>query len=142
MSGVLLDTHALYWLNERSFLSGSAEIAIAQAQARDRLFVSPITAWEVGTASRKKKNPMFLHGLQPNEWMEEALRDVRARLAAITTSISLEAAQLPGLYDSGDPGDCFLIATAHVRKLTLITRDRPILKFAARTPGYISVIAC
>jgi PIN domain nuclease of toxin-antitoxin system len=56
--------------------------------------------------------------------------------------VAVEAAAVPAVYGSGDPGDCFLIATARIRKLALVTRDSRILELAARDPGYLSVIPC
>jgi PIN domain nuclease of toxin-antitoxin system len=53
-----------------------------------------------------------------------------------------EAALVPAIYGSGDPGDCFLIATARVHNLSLVTRDDPIIELAQLNPGYLSVIPC
>ncbi len=54
----------------------------------------------------------------------------------------MEAARVPEIYGYGDPGDCFLIATARVHKLTLVTRDARILALAALQPEYLSALAC
>jgi len=50
--------------------------------------------------------------------------------------------RLPGICGYGDPGDCFLIATAHVENLTLVTRDARIIELANRRPDYLTVIPC
>jgi PIN domain nuclease of toxin-antitoxin system len=42
----------------------------------------------------------------------------------------------------GDPGDCFLIATAHLHRLTLITRDARIKVLANHDPRYLQVLDC
>ena len=49
---------------------------------------------------------------------------------------------IPGVYGSGDPGDCFLIATARVRRLSLVTRDTKIIALAKRERDYLDVIVC
>ncbi len=56
--------------------------------------------------------------------------------------VAIESANVPTLFGYGDPGDCFLIATARVHDLTLVTRDARILALAAREPEYLSVLAC
>lgn len=46
------------------------------------------------------------------------------------------------MTDTGhkDPGDCYLIATASVKKVPIITRDALIQSFAS--PNYLDVIVC
>ncbi len=39
-----------------------------------------------------------------------------------------------------DPGDCYLIATARIKKVPIITRDAVMLDFAS--PEYLEVIVC
>lgn len=41
-----------------------------------------------------------------------------------------------------DPGDCFLIATARVRRMPIVTRDGIMQTIAAERAGYLDVIAC
>jgi PIN domain nuclease of toxin-antitoxin system len=144
MPGVLLDSHSLLWLSNSLAVSHAAELAVARAQARNALYVSPITAWEIGVASGKKNHSLrpHLRGFTPDVWFELAIQNFQARLAQFTTAVALEAALVPATYGSGDHGDCFLIATAHVQKFTLITRDKRILSFAKTNPNYLSVISC
>lgn len=39
-----------------------------------------------------------------------------------------------------DPGDCYLIATARIKKVAIITRDAVMLNLASR--DYLEVIVC
>ena len=56
MSGVLLDTHALYWLvRGEAELLEEALVAIGENQKGGTLFVSPITAWELSVATKKRR---------------------------------------------------------------------------------------
>jgi PIN domain nuclease of toxin-antitoxin system len=141
---VLLDTHLLYWLDQGTAIARAAELAIAQAQQADTLFVATITAWEIGAAIHKKNpdRPPDLRGLSADAWFLEATRNTQARPVALTTEIAVEAAKLPPLYGSGDAGDCILLATAHALSLTLITRDQRLLAYAAENPSYVEAIAC
>jgi PIN domain nuclease of toxin-antitoxin system len=75
-------------------------------------------------------------------WFRNAVIQLKAELAPFTMDIASESARVPSLYGSGDPGDCFLVATAHIENLTLVTRDNRILKFAKKNPHYLTVIAC
>ena len=144
MAGLLLDTNALIWLLSGDPLDEAALFAIAEAQAAKALFVSPISAWEAALA-QQKANPARrpnLSGLDAATWFQRGRRNIGARLATISQLIALEAARVPGIYAIGDPGDCFLIATARIRKLSIVTRDTQMAELAAKQPHYLSVICC
>jgi hypothetical protein len=53
-SAVLLDTRAVIWLANGDYLARSATTAILHAGAADGIFVSPVSAWEVGLLSKPK----------------------------------------------------------------------------------------
>jgi PIN domain nuclease of toxin-antitoxin system len=144
MSGLLLDSHPLVWIAEDTAIARNAEIAIARAGESRTLYVSPISAWEIGVASTKKNHTLRppLNGLTPDAWFTRMVEELNLQLTPFSMDIALEAAKLPAVYGSGDPGDCFLIATAHVQKLSLITRDARILAFSADNPNYLSTIRC
>jgi len=144
MAGLLLDTHPLVWLAANLAISRSAELAIVKAQSRRELFVSPITAGEVGVSSTKKsaaRRPP-LNGQAPDLWFRTNLKKFRAQLTPFSVEIASESARVPALSGSGDSGDCILMATAHVLDLSLVTRDRRIIDFAKNHPAYLTVIAC
>lgn len=138
---LLLDTHALLWLVRGQFRTQAAVDAVAAAQDADTLYASAITAWELGTADLKRTNRPELD-MAPGLWFPLALRRAGAKLATITPAIAAEAAFVPAIYGRGDPGDCFLIATARVRGLSLVTRDGPILQLALARPAYLQVLEC
>jgi PIN domain nuclease of toxin-antitoxin system len=145
LPGILLDTHALYWLvSGETELSEEALVAIGENQESGTLFVSPITAWELSIASRKSRvtGRPHLGADPPARWFRDAVRAAAARLIPIQQRISLEAANV--VTDTGhkDPGDCFLMAMARVRKISLVTRDEIILSICAASPDYLSVIEC
>jgi PIN domain nuclease of toxin-antitoxin system len=144
MNGALLDTHTLIWLYDPAPMSLDALLAVDEAALANSLYVSPMSAWELGAASRKK-NPALrpiLRGLTPDKWFVEATASLGAISVPITEEIGVATCTLPLLYGYSDPGDCFLIATAHVYQLTLITRDQRILDFARRSPDYLAAIHC
>lgn len=144
MSGLLLDTNALIWFVAEAPMEAEALFAIADAQTSDCLFVSPITAWEAALAVQKRdpdRRP-DLAGDDAASWFRRAQRSTGARLAPISASIALEAARVPAVFGSGDPGDCFLIATARMKKLTIVTRDGPMTALAEAKPDYLQLIQC
>lgn len=54
MPGILLDSHALYWLVSGEIeMLDEALVAIDENQEAGTLFVSPVTAWELSIATRK-----------------------------------------------------------------------------------------
>jgi PIN domain nuclease of toxin-antitoxin system len=141
-TALLLDTNALIWLVADEPMHPTASQRIRTAQAAHALYVSPISAWEAGLAILKRKNQPNLLGFSADVWFAFAIRGTEARVVPITETIALEVALVPAVYGSGDPGDCFLIATARVKKLSIVTRDSRILELARRQPGYLRVIDC
>jgi PIN domain nuclease of toxin-antitoxin system len=141
MRGVLLDTHALYWLvSGEQALTEAALVAIGQSQEASKLFVSPITGWELALAARKPRNAPQFGGSGVAGWFRAALSETAAKLVSINQAIAVEAANVVSVTGHKDPGDCYLIATARVRRLPLISRDTTILALAA--DGYLDVIIC
>jgi len=144
LSAVLLDTHALLWLVNAVSLSGDADKAIAAAQRDKVLYVSPISGWEIAVAAKKAPGPGRPDlGDQPARlWFQAALKFTGAKLAPMTQAVAFEAVEVPEVYGRNDPGDCFLIATARVRGVPIITRDSAMRDLARERPGYLSVITC
>ena len=71
-----------------------------------------------------------------------ALALTGARLATVSVAVAAEASAVPAVYGSGDPGDCFIIATARVRRLPVVTRDGRMLALAASAPDYLEAVEC
>lgn len=142
MAGAVLDSHALYWIvTGQHPLSDKALVAIGQAQKSRRLFVSPITAWELALASKKPshKAPPNLGGT-PAVWFEQAVEAVSARIAQIDLKVAVEAAGVAASTGHKDPADCYLMATARARKVPLITQDAAIIEIGLN--GFVDVIIC
>lgn len=145
MPGLLLDTHALFWLvSGEDTLDNQALVEIGLAQAAGGLFVSPITAWELSVAAQKPRTAGRPNlGADPaDRWFKEAVRATTAKVIPIHQRIALEAARV--VMDTGhkDPGDCYLIGTARVRRIPIVTRDGTIRDIATDSPGYLAVIPC
>ena len=141
--GLLLDTHALIWLMEE-MLDSQVAASIAEYIENDRVFASNLLAWELGCSARKKNESRRpnLQGLTVRQWTALATGRYSLQWLPISHEIALEAAEVPAIYGSGDPGDCFLIATARVHGLTLVTRDERMLALAAEQPEYLTALRC
>ena len=144
MAQLLLDSNALVWLVGTKPMHPTALLAITNAQAAGTLYVSPVTAWEIALASQKKnpgKRP-DLGGLGAATWFRQARRRADAKLVLIGSQIALEAARVPAILGQGDPGDCFIVATARVKHLAVVTRDGRLQAFAAAHPTYLDLLPC
>ncbi|MDG4882954.1 type II toxin-antitoxin system VapC family toxin [Mesorhizobium sp. WSM4884] len=143
MPGILLDTHVLYWLvSGVEPLSNDALVMIGENQDAGTLYVSPVTAWELAIAARKPahKAPPDLGANSPARWFSAAIEATAAKIVPIKQRIAIEAAAVVTATGHKDPGDCYLIATARVRKIPIMTRDHVMRGFSA--PNYLQIADC
>ena len=122
-------------------LTDEALVAIGESQAAGRLFVSPITAWELAIAAQKPshRDPVQLNSTI-SKWFRAAIRATSAKVISIQQKIAIAAAEVPVATGHKDPGDCYLIATSRIRKTPIVTRDAIMRRLAS--DGYLDVIVC
>ena len=137
MSPLLLDTNAAIWIMRDEPISRAALDAMnAARQSSTDVFVSPITALEVGQlVSRNRLNL----GATPTGWFERLLAIPGMRLADLSPDLLISSSFLPGAPPR-DPMDRILIATARELAATLVTRDRAIVAYGER--GNVRVLMC
>jgi PIN domain nuclease of toxin-antitoxin system len=137
MQPLLLDTHAAIWITRNERLAPRAMDAMNSAhQAAGAVFVSAITAWEVGLlVSRNRLNLL----MTPRRWFDRLLDVPGMRLAELSPDILIASSFLPG-EPPRDPADRIILATARDLGATLITRDRLLLKYSEA--GQVSTIPC
>lgn len=140
-SGVLLDTCAAIWLAHGDPLPAQAVEAIKLAAAMSaHVFVSPVSAWEVGMLGNPPGARPALRFLpDPKAWFAKVTVGPAICEAALTPGIAIDASQLPGNVH-GDPADRLLIATARHLGLPLVTRDAKIIAYAGQ--GHVQVVPC
>jgi PIN domain nuclease of toxin-antitoxin system len=127
--GVLLDTHIWIRLQTLSHpLSPEAMRAIENAAVLHNVYVPAISVWE--TALLTARNRLELD-IPVKRWVEEALNKPGIQLLPFTPEIAIEALALPEPMHK-DPVDRMIVASALVERMTLITCDKPILRFASR----------
>jgi PIN domain nuclease of toxin-antitoxin system len=126
MQPLLLDTHAAIWITRNESLARPAVDALNAAhQAAGIVFVSAITAWEIGLlVSRRRLNLLTT----PQRWFARLLDVPGIRLAELSPDILIASSFLPG-EPPRDPADRILLATARELGAALITRDRLLLKY-------------
>ncbi len=138
-SGLLLDTCAVIWLANGN-LSQPVVDAIILAGLAAGVFVSPISAWEVGMLSNPRGNRPALQFLpDPKAWFARVMAGPAIREAALTPEIAVDASCLPGDMH-GDPADRLLVATARHLGIPLVTRDARIIAYGEQ--GFVQVLPC
>lgn len=144
MVKLLFDTHAMIWFLNGTELKPEALFEIARAQSGGKLHVSPITAWEAALALQKTRADRRpdLNGQDAASWFSAGYREIGAKVIPIRSRIAIEASRVPTTAGHTDPGDCYIIATARVGKLTIVTRDQVILRLAVDQPDYVKVLKC
>ena len=134
---MLLDTHTMLWLDQGILLRRHAVEQIEIARSDDRLWISPISIYEVARLHERGRADI---GIEPAEWVGRFTRQYGIRVSRTTIGIALDAGNLPRL-DHRDPLDRLLIATARHLEVPIVTRDRAILDYARET-GEVAVVAC
>jgi PIN domain nuclease of toxin-antitoxin system len=136
-SPVLLDTCAAIWLMNGDPITPASRAAIRSARAANLgVYLSPFTAWEIGTLVRKGR----LHlTLSPEVWFETLLAMPGVRLAALTPRLLIASTALPG-KPPADPADRIIAATARLYGYRVITRDGKLLTYARN--GHIQATKC
>jgi len=137
MQPLLLDTHAAIWITKNEPIADRAMEAMNAAhQAGGAVFVSAITAWEVGLLVARNRLKLLM---TPQRWFAQLLSLPGMHLAELSPDILMASSFLPGAPPR-DPADRIIIATAREHGAALITRDRLILNYGQ--DGQVSTIAC
>ncbi len=115
----LLDTHVWIWgIGEPLRLPSSIREELETASEPPRL--SPISLWEALLLAEKGRITLSPN---PRAWLRDAARSVRE--APLTFEVAAASRQLR--LDHEDPADRFIVATAKVFGLRLITADARLL---------------
>ena len=121
---LLLDTHIWIW-NDLQPEKISSHVAKELADSANALWLSPVSIWEL-VLLQEKKRLQLRQGL--GQWVKESIRDLDLNEAPFTWEVSQE---LPfAMLPHRDPADRFLVATARVYDMTLVTSDEKLLSVA------------
>jgi PIN domain nuclease of toxin-antitoxin system len=117
----LLDTHIWLWSAlEPGRLS--RRVAKALQDPANELWLSPISVWELTILCRKGR-----FRLQPDiqTWVANSISELRLVEAPFTIDVPLAMVSLT--FSHADPADQFLVASAKVFDLTLVTADEKLI---------------
>lgn len=113
---LLLDTCALLWVAQGGgALSAGAVEAIDEA---GMVFISAISAFECTLKYHQRKLEL---PAPPQTWLNEVLSHHRVDVLPIDLATCVAAAELP--WHHRDPTDRFIIATALLKQLAIVTAD-------------------
>jgi PIN domain nuclease of toxin-antitoxin system len=132
---LLLDTCAVIWAANGTDTGVRHRLREAR-ESRAAVWISPITAWEIGTLAAAGRIGMARPVLS---WFEEMLVKSGAKLAELGPRVLIASTELPeGIHR--DPADRIIVATAREHGLRVVTRDRKILNYAEK--GHVMAVAC
>jgi len=119
---LLLDTHIWIWsILEPHRLT--REVTKELTNSENQLWLSPISLWEAGLLHRKGRIKV------PGEfsaWVATTMNKIPVSEAPLTLDVAFAVFSVKLPHD--DPADQFLVASAKVFGLTLVTSDRHLLK--------------
>jgi PIN domain nuclease of toxin-antitoxin system len=118
---LLLDTHIWIW-NELEPWKITSEINRELASPDNQLWLSPVSVWETVVLLEKRRISLKQDFRQ---WVDESFTALQLQEAALTWEVAHELRFT--VLGHRDPADRFLVATAKVYDLPLITSDERLL---------------
>ena len=120
---LLLDTCTLLWLaGDKDKLSDTARSTIAQNAGK--LFVSAISAFEIGVKFRKGKLGLPMN---PDDWYAKAIELLGLKEIPVDGMTAIRSTMLPEVH--WDPADRIIVATAQLRGMPVLTPDTRIASY-------------
>ena len=118
------------------FISQSTIEQVDEASGSGALYMSPISAWELGSGVAKGKLAL---AAEPLTFFARFKEISAAKLCEMGPDILVASSFLPGPIHK-DPFDRILVETARRLDLSLVTSDRAILAYGAQ--GHVKTLAC
>ncbi len=123
MSRPLLDTHAwIWWICGDSRLTRHEREALDNLGPSERPVLAEISLWEAAMLVERGRLEL---DMDLERWLALASAPATVELARVTPAVAAEVARLPEKFHR-DPADRLIVATARVKKLPVLTRDRMI----------------
>ena len=118
---LLLDTHIWIW-NHLAPEEISSEVSAMLAATENELWLSPVSVWELIVLVEKKRLELEkdLH-----DWVQQSKRELMLQEAPLSWEVADELRFT--ILRQRDPADRFLVATARVYDLTLVTADEHLM---------------
>jgi PIN domain nuclease of toxin-antitoxin system len=121
-----LDTHVwVWWVTEDRRLSNRAGSVIRHDLAREGIWISAISIWEVAKKVEKRKLSLD----RPlRQWIELATSADGLYVAELTNAILVESCDLPPPFH-GDPADQMIVASVRHHSGRLVTKDAALHRY-------------
>jgi PIN domain nuclease of toxin-antitoxin system len=119
---LLLDTHIWLWTHREPWKLTS-QVNQALADPVNKLWLSPASIWEFVMLLEKRRVSLHEDFVV---WVEKSKRELLLQEAPFSWEVAQEMRFT--LLDHGDPADRFLVATAKVQDLTLVTADERLMR--------------
>jgi len=118
---LLLDTHIWIW-NHLAPEKISSEVTGILAASENELWLSPVSVWELIVLVEKKRLELDrdLH-----DWVQQSKKELALQEAPLSWEVADELRLT--ILKQRDPADRFLVATARVYDLTLVTADEHLM---------------
>ncbi len=118
---LLLDTHIWFWsVSESARLGRRARIEIARA--KNELWLSPVSVWELLLLAERGRVKL---GNDPLQWVTHVIARAPVQEAPLNFDVAIRSQQI--MLANADRADRFLVATALVNDLTLVTADERLI---------------
>jgi PIN domain nuclease of toxin-antitoxin system len=132
---ILLDTHVVIWsATDDVRLGRKARKLIAERNQTDPFHVSAISAWEIALLVSKGRLDL---GGQARDWLVRSMTHPAWRTILLDVAAAVESVNLPGDFHN-DPADRFIVATARLQGIALLTADSTILEYSKA--GHVKAI--
>jgi len=119
---LLLDTHIWIWSDLEPWRLTS-DITRILSDTENELWLSPISVWELIVHVEKKRITLEKDVLT---WIATSKQELSLREAPMSWAVAEELRFV--VLRHRDPADRFLVATARVQDLTLVTADRTLME--------------
>lgn len=122
---ILLDTNALiWWSTAPEKLSKKARQIIDDTIKKEEILVSSISVWEVYLLVKKNRVGFFI---DVDSWLEKLESLEFVKFIQVDNKIASQSVKLD--FETEDPADRIIVATALTFGAKLITSDKKILKY-------------
>jgi PIN domain nuclease of toxin-antitoxin system len=119
---LLLDTHIWIWSGLEPWRLTS-DVTRILSDTENELWLSPISVWELIVHVEKKRITLEKDVLT---WIATSKQELSLREAPMSWAVAEELRFV--VLRHRDPADRFLVATARVQDLTLVTADRMLME--------------
>ncbi len=124
---IVLDTHVWVWfVNDPRQLSASARKAIEKSLDEKAIYISAISAWEVALLVASGRLRLRV---DVRDWIAKCEALPFFNFVPVDNAIFLKSVFLPGKLHA-DPADRIIVATALIRGISVVSKDRRIRNYS------------